>query len=79
MAKHSQSTSSSSAPPHPRKGAAAEEPMTPAQRSELERLTQAAGEDFDPDVFPTKAEAELQIEELRRAAKRGEGGGTVED
>jgi hypothetical protein len=71
--------SSSSSPPDPRKWEAAEEPMTPAQRSELEKLTRAAGEDFDPDVALTKAEAELQIGELHRAAKRGESGGTVED
>jgi hypothetical protein len=30
-------------------------------------------------VSSTKAEAELQIGDLHRAAKRGEGGGTVED
>jgi hypothetical protein len=79
MAKHSQSTTSSSTPPDPRKWEAAEEPITPAQRSELERLTRAAGEDFDPEASLTKAEAELEIEELRRAAKRGESGGTVQD
>jgi hypothetical protein len=79
MAKHSQNTSSSSTPPDPRKWEAAEEPMTLAQRSELERLTRAAGEDFDPEVTLTKAEAALQIDELLRTAKRGEGGGTAED
>jgi hypothetical protein len=53
--------------------------MTAAQRSCLEELTREAGEDFDPDVVLTKAEAELWIEELQRAARRGETGGTVED
>lgn len=79
MIKHSQRTSSSSSPADPRRWKAAEEPMTPAQRSELERLTRAAGEDFDPDLMLTKAEAELQIGELQRGVKRGESGGTVED
>jgi hypothetical protein len=78
MAKQFQSTPSGSGPPHPRKWAA-EEPMTAVQRSELEKLTQAAGEDFDPEAILTKAEAQLQIDELLRAAKRGQGGGTVED
>ena len=79
MAKHSGSPSSSAAAHDPRKFTAADEPMTPAQRSELGRLARAAGEDFDPEVSLTKAEAELEIEELLRAAKRGQGGGTVED
>jgi DUF3072 family protein len=53
--------------------------MTPVQRATLERLMRAAGEDFDPDVDLTQAEAELEIEELQRAARRGQTGGSVED
>jgi hypothetical protein len=71
--------SSIPAGPDPRKFEAGEEPITPDQLVTLERLTRAAGEDFDPDVVLTKAEAELEIEELRRAARRGETGGSVED
>jgi hypothetical protein len=78
MAK-SHSESSRSAVPDPYKLHAGEEPMTPNQRATLERLMRAAGEDFDPDVNLTKAEAELEIEELQRAARRGETGGSVED
>lgn len=57
----------------------AEEPMTQAQRASLESLMRAAGEDFDPDIDLTKAEAALEIEELQRAARRGQTGGSVED
>ena len=53
--------------------------MTQAQRASLESLMRAAGEDFDPDIDLTKAEAALEIEELQRAARRGQTGGSVED
>jgi Protein of unknown function (DUF3072) len=58
---------------------AGEEPMTRSQRATLESLMRAAGEDFDPDIDLTKAEAALEIEELQRAARRGQTGGSVED
>ena len=79
MAKSPHSESSNPAVPDPHKLEAGEEPITPDQRATLERLMRAAGEDFDPDIDLTKAEAELEIEELRRAARRGETGGSVED
>jgi Protein of unknown function (DUF3072) len=79
MAKSAHSESSISAVPDPYKLQAGEEPMTPEQRATLEKLMRAAGEDFDPDVILTQAEAELEIEELRRAARRGETGGSVVD
>jgi Protein of unknown function (DUF3072) len=79
MSSRSQTPSSPSTVPDPHKWKTGDEPMTPAQRRELETLTRAAGEDLDPDVVLTKAEAELRIDELRRAASRGETGGTVED
>jgi Protein of unknown function (DUF3072) len=79
MASHSHRTSSTSTASDPHKWNTDDEPMTAAQRARLETLTREAGEDFDPDVILTKAEAELRIEELERAASRGETGGTVED
>jgi Protein of unknown function (DUF3072) len=79
MAKSNHRESSTRTVPDPHKLEAGEEPITPAQRATLERLTRAAGEDFDPDIMLTKAEAELEIEELQRAARRGETGGSVED
>jgi hypothetical protein len=79
MAKSAHSESSHSAVPDPYKLRAGEEPMTSDQRATLERLMRAAGEDFDPDVNLTRAEAELEIEELQLAARRGETGGSVED
>jgi hypothetical protein len=79
MTSHSRSTASTSTVPDPHKWKTGDEPMTAAQRSSLEELTREAGEDFDPDVVLTKAEAELWIEELQRAASRGQTGGTVED
>jgi hypothetical protein len=63
----------------PRKWNSGDEPMTLAQRRELETLILEAGEDFDPDMDLTKADAALLIEELRRRLARGETGGTVED
>jgi hypothetical protein len=79
MASYSHSTSSTSTVPDPHKWKTGDEPMTADQRSILETLTREAGEDFDADVILTKAEAELRIQELERAARRGETGGTVED
>ena len=47
-----------------------DEPMTAAQRSYLETLTREAGEDFNPDIELTKAEAALRIEDLQRKTGR---------
>lgn len=48
-----------------------DEPMTAAQRSYLETLTREAGENFDPAIQLTKAEAALRIEQLQRRTGRG--------
>jgi Protein of unknown function (DUF3072) len=45
-----------------------DEPMTPAQRSYLETLSQDTGEPFDDDL--TKAEASKKIDELREQSPR---------
>jgi uncharacterized damage-inducible protein DinB len=47
----------------------AEEPMTGAQASYLQTLSQEAGEDFDEGL--TKAEASKRIEELQQKTGRG--------
>ena len=47
----------------------ADEPMTGAQASYLQTLSQEAGEDFDESL--TKAEASKRIEELQQKTGRG--------
>ncbi|HET7595254.1 MAG TPA: DUF3072 domain-containing protein [Stellaceae bacterium] len=42
-----------------------EDPMTPAQAAYLKRLSEQAGEPFDPDL--TKAQASERIDRLRQA------------
>lgn len=54
-----------------------EEPMTGAQRSYLETLSDEAGEQFDPGQNLSKAEASKRIDELQ--AKTGRGSGSDED
>jgi hypothetical protein len=49
-----------------------DEPMTAAQRSYLETLSQDVGEDFDEPEL-TKAEASKRIEELKSQSPRLEG------
>ena len=48
-----------------------DEPMTGAQRSYLETLSQEAGEELDPNL--TKAQASQRIEELQGKTGRGQG------
>lgn len=48
-----------------------DEPMTGAQASYLETLSQEAGERLDPDLRLTKAEAAKRIDELQRRTGRG--------
>ena len=50
-----------------------EEPMTGAQASYLQTLSQEAGEEFDPSL--TKADASKRIDELQQRTGRGAGGG----
>jgi uncharacterized damage-inducible protein DinB len=47
----------------------ADEPMTGAQASYLQTLSQEAGEDFDESL--TKADASKRIEELQQKTGRG--------
>ncbi len=47
-----------------------DEPMTGAQASYLETLSQEAGEEFDRNL--TKAEASKRIDELQEKTGRGE-------
>lgn len=47
-----------------------DEPMTTAQRSYLETLAREAGQNFDPNIELTKAEAALRIEELQMKTGR---------
>jgi Protein of unknown function (DUF3072) len=79
MAKSTHHSSSIPTVPETHNLQGGEEPMTRGQRATLESLMRAAGEDFDPDLDLTKAEAALEIEELQRAARRGQTGGSVED
>ena len=48
-----------------------DEPMTGAQRSYLETLSQEAGEELDPNL--NKAQASQKIEELQGKTGRGQG------
>jgi hypothetical protein len=79
MPKSTQNNSSIPLVPESHNLHAGEEPMTRDQRATLESLMRAAGEDFDPDLNLTRAEAELEIRELQRAARRGQTGASVED
>ncbi len=47
-----------------------DEPMTGAQASYLETLSEEAGEQFDPNL--TKAEASKRIDELQEKTGRGD-------
>jgi hypothetical protein len=47
-----------------------EEPMTGAQASYLETLSEEAGEQFEPDL--TKADASKRIDELQEKTGRGQ-------
>ncbi|OQW39706.1 MAG: hypothetical protein A4S12_11050 [Proteobacteria bacterium SG_bin5] len=46
-----------------------DQPMTGAQASYLQTLSEEAGEEFDPDL--TKAEASLRIDALQEKTGRG--------
>ncbi|MDP9400825.1 MAG: DUF3072 domain-containing protein [Actinomycetota bacterium] len=48
-----------------------DEPMTGAQRSYLETLSQEAGEELDPNL--NKAQASQKIDELQGKTGRGQG------
>ena len=47
-----------------------DEPMTGAQASYLQTLSEEAGEEFEPDL--TKADASKKIDELQEKTGRGE-------
>ena len=47
-----------------------DEPMTGAQASYLQTLSEEAGQDFDPDL--SKADASKKIDELQDATGRGD-------
>jgi hypothetical protein len=47
-----------------------DEPMTGAQASYLQTLSEEAGEEFDPEL--TKADASKKIDELQEETGRGE-------
>jgi hypothetical protein len=47
-----------------------DEPMTGAQASYLETLSEEAGEEFDPNL--TKADASKRIDELQEQTGRGD-------
>ena len=47
-----------------------DQPMTGAQASYLQTLSEEAGQEFDPEL--TKADASKKIDELQEATGRGE-------
>jgi hypothetical protein len=56
--------------PDPRDWGTGDEPISPAQRAQLEALYTQAGEDIPEDLDElTRAEATLEIEELQRLAR----------
>ena len=55
---------------HPDRWVTGEEPMTGAQASYLETLSEEAGEEFDPHL--SKADASKKIDELQGRTGRGD-------
>jgi DUF3072 family protein len=53
----------------PQEWVTGDEPMTGAQRSYLQTLSQEANEPFDPDI--SKADASRRIDELQEKTGRG--------
>ena len=62
-------TTGSNAEKDPEEWTTGDEPMTGAQASYLQTLSQEAGEDFDESL--TKADASKRIEELQAKTGRG--------
>lgn len=74
MAKPTTPDTNSTPVPSPHDWKTGEEPITTAQRSDLETLYREAGEDIPEDLSDlTKAEAALQIDELQRRTGRSPG------
>jgi hypothetical protein len=63
-------TDSSNTEKDPSDWVTGDEPMTGAQRSYLETLSQEAGEEMDPNL--TKAQASQKIDELQGKTGRGQ-------
>ena len=63
-------TTGSNAEKDPEEWTTGDEPMTGAQASYLQTLSQEAGEDFDESL--TKADASKRIEELQAKTGRGQ-------
>ena len=63
-------TSGSNAEKDPEEWTTGDEPMTGAQASYLQTLSQEAGEEFDESL--TKADASKRIEELQAKTGRGQ-------
>jgi hypothetical protein len=62
-------TTTSNTEKDPQEWVTGDEPMTGAQRSYLQTLSQEADEPFDPDV--SKADASRRIDELQEKTGRG--------
>ena len=69
MADQTQNTSTSNTEKDPAEWVTGDEPMTGAQQSYLQTLSQEANEPFDPDI--SKAEASRRIDELQGKTGRG--------
>ena len=70
MADQTQSTPTSNTEKDPAEWVTGDEPMTGAQQSYLQTLSQEANEPFDPDI--SKAEASRRIDELQAKTGRGQ-------
>jgi hypothetical protein len=70
MADQTQNTNTTSnTEKDPQEWVTGDEPMTGAQRSYLQTLSQEADEPFDPDI--SKADASRRIDELQEKTGRG--------
>ena len=69
MADDTTSSNTSNTQKDPSEWVTGEEPMTGAQASYLQTLSQEAGEDFDESL--SKAEASKRIDELQEKTGRG--------
>jgi hypothetical protein len=72
MASNTNTPAGNSTLQNPSEWKTGDEPITTAQKSYLETLAREAGEELDPDVELTKAEAAIRIEELQRKTGRGQ-------
>jgi hypothetical protein len=69
MADQTPTTTSSNTEKDPAEWVTGDEPMTGAQQSYLQTLSQEANEPFDPEI--SKAEASRRIDELQEKTGRG--------